>query len=128
MTGKPPPKLQRVRVSSPRLAAGPRPPARPVTSEIDEGTEVGELYVTALLRAQLRPGLLVLGVVTAALGALPLLFLLVPGLAEVRLGPLPLPWLLLGVAVYPLLVAAGWWHVRAAERVERDAARILGGR
>ena len=110
------------------MAAAPRPPARPAASEIDEGTEVGELYVTALLRAQLRPGLLVLGVVTTVLGALPVLFLLAPGLSEIRLGPVPLPWLLLGVAVYPLLAGAGWWHVRAAERVERDAARVLGRR
>jgi hypothetical protein len=40
-------------------------------------------------------------------------------------GPVTLPWLLLGVAVYPLLVAAAWWHVRAAERVERDFTDIL---
>jgi hypothetical protein len=38
---------------------------------------------------------------------------------------LPLSWLLLGVVVYPLLVAGAWWHVRATERVERDFTDIL---
>jgi hypothetical protein len=125
MTGKPP---QRVRVTSPRMGAVQRPPYRPATHEIDEQTAVGELYVTALLRAQLRPSLLVLGGLVVTLGGLPLLFALLPDLAAVRVGPFPLPWFLLGVAVYPMLLLAAWWHVRAAERVERDFTEILGRR
>ena len=31
----------------------------------------------------------------------------------------------LGVAVYPLLVALAWWHVRASERAERDFADLV---
>jgi hypothetical protein len=59
------------------------------------------------------------------LGGVPLVFRLLPGLADAGLGPVPLPWLLLGVLVYPLLLAAAWWHVRAAERVERDFTEII---
>ncbi len=122
MTGKPPP---RVRVTSPRMGAVPRPPYRAATGEIDEQTEVGELYVTALLRAQLRPALAALAGLVLCLGGVPLVFRLLPGLADAGLGPVPLPWLLLGVLVYPLLLAAAWWHVRAAERVERDFTEII---
>jgi hypothetical protein len=32
------------------------------------------------------------------------------------------------VAIYPLLAGAAWWHVRAAERTERDFAEIVGRR
>jgi hypothetical protein len=32
---------------------------------------------------------------------------------------------LVGVAVYPLLVAIAWWHVRASERAERDFATLV---
>ena len=38
---------------------------------------------------------------------------------------MPLGWLLLGVLVYPALVALGWAYVRRAERNERDFADIL---
>ena len=107
------------------MGAVPRPPYRPATDEIDEQTEVGELYVAALLRAQLRPALAVLAGLVVCLGGIPVLFRLLPAMAGVSLGPVPLPWLLLGVLVYPLLLAAAWWHVRAAERVERDFTEIL---
>jgi hypothetical protein len=107
------------------MGAVQRPPYRPATGEIDEQTEVGELYVTALLRAQLRPALGILTTLVLGLGGLPLLFVLLPHMSDVRVGPVPLPWLLLGIVVYPLLVAAAWWHVRAAERVERDFTDIL---
>jgi hypothetical protein len=107
------------------MGAVQRPPYRPATGEIDEQTEVGELYVTALLRAQLRPALAVLVALVAGLGGIPLLFRLLPDLAGVRVGPMPLAWLLLGVLVYPLLLVAAWWHVRAAESVERDFTEIL---
>jgi hypothetical protein len=122
VTGRPP---ARVRVTSPRMGAVQRPPYRPATGEIDEQTDVGELYVTALLRAQLRPALGILTTLVLGLGGLPLLFVMLPQMSDVRVGPVTLPWLLLGVAVYPLLVAAAWWHVRAAERVERDFTDIL---
>jgi len=121
VTGRP----ARVRVTSPRMGAVPRPPYRPATGEIDEQTEVGELYVAALLRAQLRPALVVLSALVLCLGGVPLLFRVLPGMADVSLGPIPLPWLLLGVLVYPLLLVAAWWHVRASERVERDFTEIL---
>jgi membrane protein implicated in regulation of membrane protease activity len=107
------------------MGAVPRPPYRPATGEIDEQTEVGELYVAALLRAQLRPALVVLSGLVICLGGVPLLFRLAPAMSNVSLGPFPLPWLLLGVLVYPLLLVAAWWHVRAAERVERDFTEIL---
>jgi hypothetical protein len=32
----------------------------------------------------------------------------------------PLPWWLLGVLVYPFLLALAWIYVRRAERNERD--------
>ncbi|GAB3269025.1 hypothetical protein [Kineosporia babensis] len=115
----------RVRVTSPRMSASPRPEVRPATREIDEQTEVGEVYLNALLRSQLRPALAVLAAVLLGLGSLPLLFLLLPGVAGYQVGPVTVAWLVLGVAVFPLLWAAAWWHVRAVERAERDFTEIL---
>ncbi|HET9654041.1 MAG TPA: hypothetical protein VFP72_01720 [Kineosporiaceae bacterium] len=116
---------QRVRVTSPRMAATARAPVRTVSREIDEQTGVGEVYLRSLLRAQLRLGLSVIAVLALALGTLPLVFAVIPRLGTVRLFTVPLPWLLVGVSVYPLLFGVAWWHVIAAERAEKDFAAIV---
>jgi hypothetical protein len=105
--------------------------ARPVSGslsarrEIDEQTGVGEVYMRSLMRAQLRLALSVLAVMTITLGSLPLLFAAEPRLGGIRLLSVPLPWIIVGVSIYPMLVLAAWWHVRAAERAERDFAEIV---
>ena len=116
---------QRVRVTSPRMAARPRPPTRSGTRDIAEQTGVGEVYTRSLLRTQLRLGLSAVAVMGLGIGSLPALFAVEPQLATLRVLSVPLPWLLVGVAVYPLLVAIGWWHVRASERAERDFATLV---
>ena len=59
------------------------------------------------------------------LGSLPLVFALVPDVADARLGPVPLPWLLLGVVVYPALLALGRVYVRRSERAEADFTDLV---
>jgi hypothetical protein len=114
MTSGTPP---RVRVTSPRTGATRR---RPVSgaAQIDDQTDIGAIYMTSLLRSQLR---LALGVMTAlglTLGMLPVLFAVLPASRTTRVAGIPLPWLLLGVVVYPFLVGLGWCYVRLAERNE----------
>ena len=122
-------KVQRVRVTSPRTGAPRRAPSRSgnrdIAEQMNEQTGVGEVYTRSLLRTQLRLGLAVVAVVGLGIGALPALFAVEPQLAAVRVLTVPLPWLLVGVAVYPLLVAVAWWHVRASERAERDFADLV---
>jgi hypothetical protein len=107
------------------MGARPRPVERSAAREINEQTDVGEVYMTALLRSQLRPGLALLGLVLLGLGGLPVLFTLLPEVAAASIGPVTVAWLILGVAVFPALFAAAWWHVRTAERVEREFTEIL---
>jgi hypothetical protein len=107
------------------MAARPTSPSLAPRREIDEQTGVGEVYMRSLMRQQLRLGLSVLVVVAIGLGSLPLLFTADPRLGAIRILSVPLPWLLVGVSIYPLLVLAAWWHVRAAERAERDFAEIV---
>lgn len=97
-----------------------------VAHEIDSQSQVGEVYVRSLVRSQLRLAVLVCGAVGVLLGGLPLLFLLWPGVERVHVLGLPLPWLLLGVLVYPLLIAAAGYYVRHAERNERDFSDLVG--
>ncbi len=119
---------RRVRVTSPRSQARRRGPARPLAHEIDEQTQLGEVYLNSLMRAQLRLSLVVLGGVFTAVGFLPAAFTLVPATLELRVGPLPLPWVLVGVMLYPFLLVVARSYTQAAERVESDFDQIVGPR
>lgn len=118
---------RRVRVTSPRRDARRRGEQRPGSVELTEQTGLGEVYLTALLRAQLRLAAAVLVGVAGLLGGLPVLFLLVPQAAAATIGPVPVPWLVVGVAVYPVAYLAARVHVRQAERIERDFTDLMTG-
>ena len=112
---------ERVRVTGPPRRRTPA--AR--TSEIDSETRLGGMYMGSLLREQLRLAIGVLVLLALTVGTLPLVFHLWPRLTEVHLLGVPLPWCLVGVLVYPTLLALGWFYVRRAERNERDFAELV---
>ena len=116
---------RRVAVTSPRTRAVRRPPGRPALQALDEQDVVGELLIRSLVRAQLGLALRIAAVLASLLGGLPLLFALVPATRDAQVLGVPLPWLVLGGLVYPALVAAGWLHVRLAERHERDFVDLV---
>jgi uncharacterized membrane protein (DUF485 family) len=122
---QPPQPPRRARVVSPRSSAARAAAHRPVRREIDEQTIVGDVYMRALVRLQLRLAVGVCLIFAVLLGGLPLVLALQPELATVRPLGLPLPWLLLGVVVYPALVVAAWLYVRQAERNERDFSELV---
>jgi hypothetical protein len=114
MTDEP---LTRVRITSPRTLAARSRARRSNAAEIDALTRLGEVYVQSLMRAQLRLAGYVVLLLAGSIGLLPVVFLLLP-VDGVHLLGVPLSWLLLGVAVYPLLLALAWWYVRRAEQNE----------
>ncbi len=114
---------ERVRVTGPRAVR--RPPGRPALRALDEQDVVGDLLIRSLVRAQLLLAVRLLAVFVTVLGGLPLLFALVPATRSEQVLGLPLPWLLLGVLVYPALLAGGLLHVRLAERHERDLVELV---
>lgn len=116
---------RRTRVTSPRTGAA-RVQRVPAAREIDAQTLLGEVYMSSLVRSQLRLALLVLTTLAVFVGGVPLVFWLFPDLSDVEVLAVPLPWLLLAFAVYPLLFLLGWLYVRAAERNERDFTDVVG--
>ena len=127
MTQQPPPDRgqQRVRVTSPwteRPRVRPRPTA---ASEIDAQSEVGEIYLRTLLRAQLRLALSILLALGVTIGALPLLFTILPELSAHHVLGMPVSWGVLAFGCYPVLVFLAWRYVRLAERNERAFARVV---
>lgn len=122
---QPPPLPRRVRIVASRQAATRMPSRHAVSHDIDEQTHVGEVYMRALVRVQLRLALGVLAVFLLVLGGLPLLLVLDRGLSDIAVVGIPLPWLVLGLLVYPVLIGGGWVYVRLAERNERDFAEFV---
>ncbi|MGY1828618.1 hypothetical protein [Blastococcus sp. SYSU DS0541] len=120
----PDPTPRRVRVTSPRTGAA-RVQRVPGAREIETQTALGEVYMSSLLRSQLRLALLALTTLVVVVGGIPLLFWLAPDLTTVEVLAVPLPWLLLAFAVYPFLFVVGWLYVRAAERNERAFTDVL---
>lgn len=122
------PAVKRVRIVSPRRDARRRSEKRPDAVELTEQTGLGEIYLTALLRAQLRLSIAILLAVGGALVGLPALFLLLPEMAAATIGPAPVIWLVAGVSAYPLILLAARLHVHLAERIERDFTDLMAGR
>jgi hypothetical protein len=122
VTDQPPP---RVRVTSTRRDAPLRRDVRPLTREIDEQSNLGEVYMSGLMSAQLRLALLVLAFGAVGLGGLPLLFLLVPATRSLEIGAVPLPWMVLAVVVYPVALVVARYYVRRSERIEREFSEVV---
>ncbi len=115
---------ERVRVTSPRTDAM-RQRRTTAASEIDAQTDLGEVYMTSLLRAQGRLAVQVLGVVVVVVGGLPLALRLESGLTTTMVLGMPLSWVVLAFGIYPVLWGLAWYYVRAAERNERDFVDVV---
>lgn len=114
MTG--PAKPQRERVVLARRQGARRVLTR---GEMVEQTEIGEVLIDGLIRAQLGLAVRCALVTVLVLGSLPLLFT-ATSLGSVRVAGMNLAWLVLGVLVYPALLVVGRLYVRWAERNESD--------
>ena len=121
-----PPPPRRVTVSGPRRDRARGWSARAGAEDLHAQPQLGQVYVRSLVRDQLRLSLGVLAVLVVVLGGLPAAFALAPGLRTAEVFGIRLAWLLLGAAAYPVLVGAALFHIRHAERVERDFTELLG--
>jgi hypothetical protein len=116
---------RRVIVTRPETGGARLGPGTGGRRDLQEQTQLGDLLIRSLMRAQLNLALRFGGVFGVLLGVLPLLFAFVPPTRHVNVLGLPLPWLLLGVLVYPGLVASAVVYVRHAERNEQDFVDLV---
>lgn len=98
----------------------PARPGRAARVRGDDQATLDEVSLRALIRSQLRAGLLVCLAVGLPLGLLPLVFALIPATGSAELFGVRVPWLILGGGIYPVLLLIGWLYVRGAERIEAD--------
>ena len=90
-----------------------------------EQTQVGAVFLSALMRRQLRLSLAVTIAFLVGLGVQPVLPVIWPGYGDASVLGLPLPWVVLGVLTYPLLVVLGLLYVRRAEGIDDDFTDLL---
>ena len=107
----------RVRITSSRAPTG-NPAGQSLRDEINSQTELGEVYVEGLMRAQLRLALRVLAVGIVSLGGL-------PATRHVTFAGVPFAWWVLGVLVYPAAVLIARQYVRASERLELEFTTMV---
>lgn len=117
----------RVRITSSRHPTT-APSGQNLRDDIREQTELGEVYVDGLMRAQLRLALRVILVGVVSLGGLPLLFRFVPATRRATVFGLPFAWLVLGLLIYPAAVLIGRQYVRASERLEAEFTAVVTGK
>ncbi|KGN39992.1 membrane protein [Knoellia aerolata] len=117
----------RVRVTSSRRSAVAGR-SRPLATDLDEQTELGDVYLAGLMRAQLRLSLSVLSALVLAVAGFSVLLIAVPAARTTVLFGLPLPWLVLGVAIYPATWLTARTYVRQAERIEAEFADVVSPR
>ena len=96
-----------------------------MSRDLDEQTELGDVYIHGLMREQLRLSLAVLAVTLLALSTLPVLLALVPATRTVSVLGVGLPWVVLGVGVYPTAWGLARWYTRQAERIESDFTEVV---
>jgi hypothetical protein len=102
-----------------------REPAGDRLRELREQTQVGAVFLGALMRRQLRLSLAVAATFVAVLGVQPVLPAIWPQYGDATLLGLPLPWLVLGVLTYPVLVVLGLLYVRRADGIDDDFTDLL---
>ena len=100
----------------------------PVSREVDEQSEVGELVIGSLIRSQLRLALVVGGGFLLILLSVPVLLAFLPVIADLSIFGVPAPWILLGVGVYPLVIGCGLLYIMSAQRNESRYRDLVDGR
>ncbi|WP_323961198.1 hypothetical protein GC088_05450 [Arthrobacter sp. JZ12] len=111
-------KPARVRVTAPQSSTRPAA-SYPVTRELAEHSDVGELFLRSLIRSQFRLAAVVASGFLVILVGIPVLFAVFPIINTWTIGTVPVPWLLLGLGIYPLVIACGVLYIRSANRNEQ---------
>lgn len=93
--------------------------------ELAAGSEVGNVYLRRLVRAQLVLSLTALLSFGGLVGSLPLALYVLPGLQRVEVLGVPLPVLVVGLPVFALLLAIGMLYQRRADALDQAFSALV---
>jgi hypothetical protein len=97
---------------------------QPDGTGLDVHSDTSRLLVRSLTRAQLGLSLMCLALALAVVASLPVLAALLPGVRRITVAGLPLTLIVLGAAIYPVLLAIGWFYSRQAAQLEARLAEL----
>ncbi len=100
-------------------------PSGSARDELAAGSEVGNVYLRRLVRAQLVLSLTALLAFGGLLGSLPVALYVLPGLQRAELLGVPLPLVLIGPPLFALFVALGWVYQRRADALDASFSELL---
>lgn len=101
------------------------PPRATPRDELAAGSEVGNVYLRRLVRAQLVLSLTALLAFGGLVGSLPLALYALPGLQRAGVLGVPLPLVLLGPPVFVLLIVIGVGYQRRADALDASFRALL---
>lgn len=116
---------RRVVITHPRTSGRRRSSRTSAQRDLAEHTVRGEVLLAALRRSQLRLAISIALVFIVTMALIPLINAAIPIVRETQLFGVPMLWWILGFAVFPLLMALGFIHVRATERYEQQFADLI---
>ena len=93
--------------------------------ELAAGSEVGNVYLRQLVRAQLHLSLTTLLAFGGLIGALPVALYVLPGLQRVLVLGVPLPIVVVGAPVFVGLIALAWLYQRRADALDLAFRALL---
>lgn len=93
--------------------------------ELAAGSEVGNVYLRRLVRAQLQLSLTALLAFGGLVGSLPIALHVLPGLQRAQVLGLPLPIALVGVPIFVLLIAIASIYQRRADALDQAFRALL---
>ncbi|MBV8195850.1 MAG: hypothetical protein JOY80_10025 [Candidatus Dormibacteraeota bacterium] len=93
--------------------------------ELEEHTDLGEIYLSALIRRHLRLSLITVAVFVVALCLQPLVATLWPVYGDLRLAGIPVSWIVLGIGSYPLMYLLAVNYTRRAEAIDDEFTHLF---
>lgn len=86
--------------------------------DVQSDTAYGRVLVRSLTRAQLGLSLMCLALAVVVIAAFPVTMALMPSARRITVAGLPITLVVLGIGIFPLLMAVGWFYNRQASLLE----------
>lgn len=101
----------------------PREPPARAGQQHDHGYY--QILVRSLIRAQLGLSLVCLAFALAVTVSFPILYAVLPWLSHTTIAGLPVTLVTLGIGIYPVILAIGWFYTFQARRLESRFVCIM---
>ena len=103
----------------------PRPREQPARPGLQHDHGYYQILVRSLIRAQLGLSLVCLAFALAVTISFPILYAVLPWLGHTTIAGLPVTLVALGIGIYPVILAIGWFYNFQSRRLESRFVYIM---